>query len=178
MPRIITWCAASCALALVGCMGEPTSGDARPPAEPLVDSVANSGEFTVWLDDRASSAAVIQKILDAGHGEIAGACEGVPDAKVRIADPFDPSNAVDVPCSTVLDGAAEAASILTSDGPLGEAQQAWSPIGVGCTVAVGAAGLIASFAVCPHARNPRNKKLCEYWSGGGFFGLGVMCAFM
>jgi hypothetical protein len=177
MPRSITSSAAVCALALV-CCGDDSTPRVTGPAGTPGDSVPESADFTVWLDDRASSAAVIQKIFDAGHSEIADACEGVPDEQVRIADPFNPASSVDVPCSTVLDGGAEAASSLTSDGPLGEARHAWSPIGVGCTIAVGAAGLIAGFAVCPYARNPRNKKLCEYWSGGGFFGLGVMCAFM
>ena len=45
-------------------------------------------------------------------------------------------------------------------------------------IAVGAAALFATYAMCPRATNPRDERYCGYLASGGFTALGVACVFV
>jgi hypothetical protein len=157
-----------------------TSDQGPSPAAPT----AEGQSFEAQLPGDITAETVIPAIVAAGRVELAAACATAPGASIRVMNPLASSAFEDVSCSSVLQSlestAATSASFTgnDSDGPIGTAQQKWSPFGVGCTVAVGLAALVATYALCPRATNPQDEKHCGYVTNGGFTGLGVMCAFI
>ena len=65
-----------------------------------------------------------------------------------------------------------------SDEPIGAAEQPWSPFGLACGVITLGSGLVSTFALCPRARNPHDRRGCDYLTAGGFTGLGLLCVFI
>jgi hypothetical protein len=148
--------------------------------ESSIENVA-SNTFVAPL---ASKEDVTQQIVEAGHDQLAAACEANPGASIRVFNPLASGDYADVACSAILDvdeSVGKSSSPLKS-GPggehIGHAQQTWSPFGLGCTLAVGAAALFTTYALCPRATNPQDSKYCGYVTSGGFTGLGVMCVFL
>jgi hypothetical protein len=139
--------------------------------------------FTVPLDPETTDENMTPQIVAAGRGPIAAMCEAVPDASVRIFSPLASGAYEDISCASVLDrgestGEASAALLTDEgDGPIGTAQQRWSPFGLGCTIATGLAYLFASRVLCAHPKAER-PEACRNVTDAGFFGIGVMCAFM
>lgn len=169
----------------LGCAAEvaPTDTCAHKPV-PTAEPTAEGLSFTVMLPRDITAETVIPAIVAAGHAELAAGCEGTPGAMIRILNPLAPDAFALVSCSSVLGGfdttSAASAMFINDgrDGSIGTVQQKWSPFGLGCTLAVGAAALVATYALCPRATNPQDEKYCGYVTNGGFTGLGVMCAFI
>lgn len=160
----------------------PTGTDDHGPAP--AEQAAEGQRFEVQLPRDVTVEAVVPAIVAAGHAELAAACESMPGAAIRILNPLASGSYEDVSCASVLEGDASSAATggaLASDecdGPIGTVQQKWSPFGLGCTIAVGAAVLFSTYVLCPRARTPQDEKYCGYVTNGGFAGLGVACVFM
>ncbi|WP_437599817.1 hypothetical protein [Sorangium sp. So ce590] len=177
------------ALALAVLVGAPACG---APEEPSRGVEEDAGEedagpaprsFVVALDRATTAESVIPQIVQAGRPELAAACADSPEALVRIFNPLDPGAFADVPCASVLHGGAVAEDTSPAplfeegDEPIETDQQALSPFSLGCAVFVLGSSLIATRAICPRARNPRDMKRCQNWSDAGFGGISIMCAF-
>jgi hypothetical protein len=173
--------------AMVAFAAVPACGGAEESSEA---GAAHGGEeadnapqsFTVRLDSETTAENVIPQIVIAGRGQLAAMCEAAqPGAWVRILNPLASGAYTDVLCTSVLDGdgpTGEASAALVSDesdGPIGTVQQKWSPFGLACSVLTMGAGLVASYALCPRATNPDDKKNCDYVTAGGLSGLGLLC---
>src|SRR5262249_52928952 len=133
--------------------------------------------FTVWMDPKTTTAEnVVPRITAAAHGQLAAVCEGAePGASVRIINPISGA-----------DGSVSCASLVDGDGATGEAGAAlfdmesdavlgWTPVGLACGILTVGAGLVAAYALCPHATKPRDKKDCDYVTAGGFTTLSILC---
>lgn len=167
----------ACGAMLTGCTVEttPDQGSSEGESESVLQT------FDVRLPGDTTEETVIPAIIAAGHDEIAAACESTSSASIRIFNPLASGAYRDTPCSAILDRTGEANSTLTSDssdGPIGEAQQRFSPIGLGCHVFIAGAALFASAAICSHARPHRREKRCDLGTGTSFAVLSVMCAFI
>jgi hypothetical protein len=163
-----------CGGMLTGCTVEATPDQGPSEKGSMLQT------FDVRLPTGTTEETVIPAIVAAGHDEIAAACDGTFSTSIRVFNPLAPGAYTDVPCSTMLDGTGEASSALTSDpsdSRLGQAQQQLSPFSLGCAAFVGGSALFSQFVLCPRARTERDRKHCDSWTGGGFFGLGLMCAF-
>ncbi|WP_437587342.1 hypothetical protein [Sorangium sp. So ce1000] len=179
-------------LTMAALMGAPACG---APDEPS-DAGAESGgaedvppalrSFEVSLDEGTTNESVIPQILEAGRPELAAACADRPEALIRIFNPLDPGVSADVPCAAMLsvDGgdaaAQEQSAVPVSEGgePIGEAQQRWSPLGLGCSIFVFTAATVAGSAICPRAADPRDAKRCGHYTNVSFGVLGAMCSFL
>ncbi|AUX45227.1 uncharacterized protein SOCE26_067080 [Sorangium cellulosum] len=135
--------------------------------------------FDVQLSSDTTEETVIPRIVAAGREEIAAACASTSGAAIRVFNPLALGDYSDVPCSAILNDIGEACSAPTSDpndNGTGEAQQRLSPFSLGCADFVGGSALVSQFLLCPRATTERDRRRCDYWTGGGFFGLGLMCA--
>ncbi|WP_437952236.1 hypothetical protein WME98_17000 [Sorangium sp. So ce296] len=178
--RIILGTAALVSMTACEAAEEPGKAGADGREAEQAEGAPPSFVFSV---DRAITAEdAIPQILNAGRPQLAAACAEYPGALIRVFNPLALGAYEDVTCSAVLDGegAGEANAALANaerGGPIGVAQQELSPFSIGCGVFVGASALVAQFGVCPRARTERARKRCDYWTGGGFVGLGVLCGF-
>ena len=133
------------------------------------------------LSQATTAETVLPQIVEAGREQLATACATSPGASLRLANPLAEGSYEDIACSAILDGGESVgltSEALTSGGEnIGQVQQRWSPIGLGCTIFVGLAALIANYGLCsrPGAEHP---DACRYTADAGFFGLGVACAFI
>lgn len=136
--------------------------------------------FYVELSQDTTTESAIPQIVQAGRHEFAAACADRPDAALRILNPFDPGDFADVPCASMAcDGESGGAPTQDESGePIGAAQQPWSPIGLGCSIFMFGAGMVATSAVCPRARDPRDAQRCSNYSGAALGTLGVLCSFI
>ncbi|XXX74847.1 hypothetical protein WMF30_45060 [Sorangium sp. So ce134] len=171
----------ACGAMLTGCTVEttPGHGETEEPETEEMGGVLQT--FGVQLPSDTTEENVIPRVVAAGREEIAEACERTSSVSVRVFNPLALGVYADIPCSTILDDAGEVGGVRMNhqnDGRVGETQQKLTPLGVGCAAFIGAAGLVAQFGVCPRARTGRDKRRCDYWTGGGFFGLTVACAFL
>ncbi|KYG10268.1 hypothetical protein BE21_13090 [Sorangium cellulosum] len=135
--------------------------------------------FEVQLPSDTTEGNVIPRIVAVGRDALAAACESTSSVAIRVFNPLASGAYRDVPCSTILNDTGEVCGALTSvlnDDGAGEAQQRLSPFSLGCAAFVGGSALFSQFVLCPRAKTERERKRCDYWTGGGFFGLGLMCA--
>ncbi|WP_437925503.1 hypothetical protein WMF37_41630 [Sorangium sp. So ce291] len=169
-------------VSMTACEAAEEPGKAGADGSEAEEAESAPPSFVFSLDRAITAADAIPQILNAGRPQLVAACAEYPGALIRVFNPLALSAYEDVTCSAVLDGggtgkANAALANGESDGPIGEAQQELSPFSIGCGVFVGAAALVAQFGLCPRARTERDRKRCDYWTGGGFAGLGVMCGF-
>ncbi|WP_437587339.1 hypothetical protein [Sorangium sp. So ce1000] len=171
-------------LTMAALIGAPACGTGYEPSAAGEEGGAEEAgvparHFELSLDPEEPA---IPQIVTAGRPELAAACADRPEGLIRIFNPLDPGVFADVPCASVLSGdaaAQEQSAVPASEGaePIGEAQQRWSPLTIGCAAFVLGSTLIATRAICPRATNPRAEKHCNRWSDVGFGTLTLMCAF-
>lgn len=128
---------------------------------------------------------VIPQILAAGHDELASMCAVNPAASIRVFNPLASGSYADVTCSAILVGGESverSSDALTSGNEhIGQVQQEWSPFGLVCSALVLGATLAwnwpGSRTGCntPGAENPT---ACQFVTGVGGGGLGLLCAFI
>ncbi|WP_437336328.1 hypothetical protein [Sorangium sp. So ce394] len=170
-------------LAMAALIGAPACGTADEPNAAGEEGGAEEAglpprRFELSLDPEEPA---IPQIVAAGRHELAAACADRPDAAVRILNPLDAGAFADVPCSSMLGrevAASSAPAAEESGEPIAVAQQPWSPVGLACGVLTLGSGLWSTFALCPRARNPHDKRNCDILTSGGFTGLGVLCMFI
>ncbi|XYI02926.1 hypothetical protein ACMHYB_25500 [Sorangium sp. So ce1128] len=122
----------------------------------------------------------IPQIVAAGRHELAAACADNPHVSIRIFDPLDPDAFADVPCSSMLCDAESGEAPASAEGgePIAVAQQPWSPFGLVCSIITTGSGLVSTYALCPRARNPHDRRNCDWLTTGGFTALGALCLFI
>jgi hypothetical protein len=150
----------------------------EPTTEP--EPAASNG-FELKLPDSATAETVIPAIVEAGHDQLAMACEASPVASVRIFNPLAAGSYEDIACSTLLDAEASVGptseGLVRGDERIGEAQQRLTPIGLGCSFVILGLGIFMNHALCqyPGAEHPG---ACAALSEFGMGGLGLACAFI
>ncbi|MGK4003959.1 hypothetical protein WMF31_15105 [Sorangium sp. So ce1036] len=170
-------------LTLAALMGATACGVADEPSEAASDGGAE-GEaaaprsFEVHLGGETTTESVIPQILEAGRAELAAACADRPEAAIRIFNPLDQGAYVDIPCaSTLRDGDTSTTTAHDQgDEQIDTAQQPLSPIGLGCSIFMFGATMVATSAICPRARDPRDAQRCSNHSGAPLGTLGVLCS--
>ncbi|MGK3959144.1 hypothetical protein WMF38_39630 [Sorangium sp. So ce118] len=164
-------------MSMTACEAAEERGKAGADGTEAEEAERAPPSFVFSLDRAITAEDAIPQILNAGRPQLVAACAEYPGALTRVFNPLALGAYEDVTCSAVLDGEGTGKANGESDGPIGEAQQELSPFSIGCGVFVGAAALVVQFGLCPRARTERDRKRCDYWTGGGFVGLGVMCGF-
>ncbi|AUX43287.1 uncharacterized protein SOCE26_047310 [Sorangium cellulosum] len=177
-------------MAVAALVGAPACGAADEPSEAgtgpsgMEDPGPAPRSFYAGLQSAMKAESAIPEILEAGRLDLAAACADTPDVSIRIFNPLDPCAYTDVSCASVLRGdAADEVAIPApvseeSDEPIGTAQQRWSPIGLGCSIFILGAGMVANSAICPRARTQEDATRCANYSSVGFGTLGVLCSFI
>ncbi len=182
------------ALVMAALVGAPACGVAEEPVEAdrgtagdveePDDSEAPARIVRVALDQEPTVENVIPQILAGGRAELGAACADRPEESIRIVNPIEPGAFEDVPCSSLLcdvPADEEAISVpvpANGDEQIGMVQQPWSPFGLACSVITTGSALVANYALCPRATNPRDRRNCDRLTTGGFTGLGFLCVFI
>lgn len=174
-----------CGAMLTGCAADTTPLETfGQGAAPTAQTEAAPRTFKVQLRGGTTAETVIPAILASGHDQLAAACAGGQgEGSIRIFNPLDSRETIDVACSEILDGTAETSAALTSnvDGPIGTARQKWSPFGLVCSALLLGATLAWNWpwgqegCNSPSAENPTGCKVVTGLGGGG---LGLLCAFI
>lgn len=150
--------------------------------EPMIRAAA-SNAFVVMPTQDTSKENVIRQIVEVGHDQLAAACAADPAASVRIMNPLDADDHVDVACSTLLDGgesvgqSSEAPTSSSSEETVGVTQQPLTPVG---PLLCGLASLIATTAgatACAEWRGP-NSQFCNVGNFGSGAAWIFACALM
>ncbi|MGK3966355.1 hypothetical protein WMF38_19490 [Sorangium sp. So ce118] len=166
--------------ALVGaaCGTADEATETRADRSGAEDGEMPAASFYLGIDRATTPESAIPQILEAGRPELAAACADHPDALVRVFNPFDPGAFADVPCASMLSSAETSAAPTSEDSgePIATARQPWSPIGLGCSIFMFGAGMVATSALCPRARDPRDAQRCSNYSGGALGALGLLCS--
>jgi len=139
--------------------------------------------FFVATDKLGPDDDLVAPIMAAARVQLVPLCREEPERTVRVYDPRAPDVYTELSCTSVLadDATGEAnASLITNegDGPIGEVLQPLSPFSLVCGIFFGTVALVANYALCPRARTPRDERRCGYVVNGGFFGIGIACAFI
>ena len=170
--------------ALVGlpaCGATEESSEASTERDSKEETAIVPQSFVVELDRTTTAEEAIPQLLKAARHQLAAACADYPMATIRVFNPLASGAYTDVPCASVLSGndaAGEASAALMNDevdGPIGTAQQRWSPFGLTCSILTIGSGLVANWALCPRVTNRRDERRCRIWSDAGFSSLGFLC---
>ena len=149
--------------------------------EPATEAGA-SKPFLVSPTPHTTKENVIAQIIEAGHDQLAAVCAADPAASVRILNPLDADEQVDIACSTLLDGGESvgpSSAALTSPGEesIGDTQQPLTPAG---PILCGLASLIATTAgatACAEWRGT-NSQFCNVNNFGSGAAWLFACALM
>ena len=163
-----TAAALACAATWMGCATETTTDRGEPAAE--------ARAFTLQLDAATTADTVIPAILAAGHDQLAAACEAAPGAAVRVANPLASGREAIVPCATLVGEAGETSAALTrelDDGPIDEAQQKITPVGLACGVLTALLGAATTWSCEKYP-----DKICPWGTLGGTTTVGIVCMFL
>jgi hypothetical protein len=146
------------------CIGAAQARDAEPQF------------FAVELNRSTTAPDPIQQIIDAGRPEIAESCASNPTATVRVFSPIASGAYSDVSCASILEAAAATPSNENEE-RIGEARGALGPITfLMCGIFAAGSTLFMTYGICPHARNPRDRRNCEHVSNFGSAAMTIMCA--
>ncbi len=147
------------------------AGEARPTESTLET-------FAFHLDGEVKTEDVVLQIAIHGREQLAAACAAHPAASVRIYNPLSPGEFADLSCASILGDdipLIETGDALKSE-PIGEAQQRWSILGLGCSLFIlGVSWLLNAGCDTPRSEDPKS---CHDVTNWGFGALGVACAFL
>jgi hypothetical protein len=143
----------------------PRAAGDHGPAPGAPQANAAPPLFEVQLRGDTTAGTVMPAMVAAAHARLVTACESTPGASVRVFNPLASGEYADVACAAILDGGeptGESRQPLTSkasDGPIGESQQALSPLSLLCALGGVIAARIAAVQ-CERWRGP-NSELCN-----------------